>query len=105
MKALLLFSALFITAANPQNNKAGLYGLCDYEDWGYRCQQMVLNKDSTFIFYDLLHLQGWQLSKGTWSKRKDTIILNSTSHPFHIVYDGYSTEDSVLLEFRDPDTF
>jgi hypothetical protein len=79
----------------------GLFGKCD-NDWsGYICQQVIFNSDSTFKFYDLLHLRGWTISEGNWEQKGDTIILNSVQKPYELKYKGLSTSDSLIIEIND----
>ena len=72
---------LFIFSSNSERNRtiAGLYGECKN---GYlACDQLLLNKDSTFkygLFYDV---GGWKIWSGRWKVRKDTLILNSYNQP------------------------
>lgn len=75
----------------------GLYGDCKSEFSSYFCQQIQLNKNKTFVFYNYLHLTDWVLTHGTWYNNGDTIILNTSSKPFNISFNKQSNSDSVVI--------
>lgn len=84
-----------------QDEMIGIYGQCDKDHSGYMCQQVKFNPDSTFLFYNLMHLSGWTVSEGTWRIKKDTLILNS--NPYHLTksYFGFAKKDSITVNLTD----
>ena len=96
---LLIISLLTLTVSvHSQQQIAGLYGDCKGSFSRYACQQILLNKNSTFVFYDLLHLRGWTLSYGTWHQNGDTIILDSSEDSlYQIKYVGKAMGDSITI--------
>jgi len=82
-----------------QKHFSGLFGKCDEQYGGYMCQQVLFRADSTFEFYDLLHLRGWTVSKGVWNMHGDTILLNSLQRPFVINYFGKSDNPNITIKF------
>ena len=82
-----------------QKHFPGLFGKCDEHFGGYMCQQVLFRADSTFEFYDLLHLRGWTVSNGVWKMNGDTILLNSLNQRFIINYFGESDNPNITLKF------
>jgi hypothetical protein len=80
-----------------QKKLPGLYGEC--KGLFYLCQQVVFRADSSFEFYDLLHMRGWKITKGTWKQHGDTIVLNSLIKPYEVVYVGNSINDNISIKF------
>jgi hypothetical protein len=99
----ILIALLFLATVSSfaQSKVVGLFEKCNYKNWDYRCQQVLFKDDSTFEFYDLLHLRDWNISKGFWKRKRDTIILRSLNNPFEIKYIGTSKEDSITISIKD----
>lgn len=93
---------LFFTFLSCSFKKSlvGLYSECNSPNWGYMCQQVSFETDSTFKFYDLLHLRGWTVSEGYWTRKGDTIILNSKRKPYDLIYLDRSGDDSIKVVFK-----
>jgi hypothetical protein len=99
MKNLLILALIQLnTICYAQNDLTGLFGKCDGAFSGYMCQQILFKADLTFEFYDLLHLRGWIVSKGTWIRQGDNIYLKSLK-PFEIKYLGRSVSDDISIKF------
>lgn len=96
MKNLPIILFFTLSSCLTKNKIAGLYGQCNPKNKGYICSQLLLNKDSSYIFYNLLHLRGWSATKGKWNLYKDTLILNS-SPILEIKYLGNTNSDSVVI--------
>lgn len=90
---------LLLIAGNcfAQHELVGLYGECKN---GYMCQQVLFKSDSTFEFYDLLHLRGWVVSSGFWQLRNDTLIMNSSSAPYKVEYQGNAMASIVTVKIQ-----
>ena len=96
-KPLTIILLFLNTLCNGQKALIGLFGKCDKEYSGYMCQQILFNDDKTYIFYDLLHLRGWTLTKGTWEMNGDTVILKSLKQSYGLEYRGTSFSDNITI--------
>lgn len=93
---LLLFTASFVfTLCARGQNLSGLYGECDNGFGKYACQQVLLDTNGRFEYYDYLHLNGKKINKGEWTQSGDTVILNSDNKP-RIVYEKDSSRDITI---------
>lgn len=101
MAKLLLAFLFFSNTCLAQKKIIGLFGECNDYISNYMCQQVMFKNDKTFTFYDLLHLRGWTLSKGTWKMKGDTVILNSLKPPFTFDFKGISSSDSITIVASD----
>jgi hypothetical protein len=78
---LFLLICLFSIDLSFGQSLSGLYGECDDGFGKYACQQVLLDTDGHFEFYDYLHLNGKKINKGLWTQNGDTVVLNSYDKP------------------------
>ena len=64
--------SMLLLACSPKSFY-GLYGECSDP---YACIQLLINEDSTFIYYSFIDVGGEAVTSGTWTKSKDTLTLN-----------------------------
>lgn len=65
------------------------------------CQELELNKNGTFKWYDLLHLRGLNVSTGKWNMIEDTVFLNSKPYKLQSKYIAGSRSDSNYIVLKD----